>query len=194
VVGLAGGGRGWRETINEKRGLMKRRRLRRFHQKPEISGPRSGPWSSAEASFVELAKRGGIEPLRGGWPDFACFRGGKLVAVVEVKDGKNGDFVKQHQARLLVALHNGGIPTYIWTSGRGFRRVSSRFSPKTQKICGEIIWTQKLDPRTCIYCDKSFKPTVKKQVYCSPYCRRHDWHERNGRVWREPVFDGLGVA
>lgn len=144
--------------------------------------------SYAETRFFAMATRKGMEVIKGGWPDFACFRNGKLVVVVEVKEKKHR--LQPHQLKLLDGLRQWGIPAYVWIRGDGFVKAHPRLLGL--KFGGQKVKTWA--SRYCGRCGAKFEPTSGKQVYCSVRCRMNAWHQKYGRKYREPEFDGLGMA
>lgn len=59
----------------------------------------------------------GYDLTKRGWPDFAAFRDGQIIAV-EVKRGP-GCLLRPQQQRILAALNRQGVPTYTWDPVNG---------------------------------------------------------------------------
>ena len=108
------------------------------------------PANPAEATFYEKARRQGWEVMKQGWPDFICFKEGK-IALVEVKPCRNHP-LKRSQKRVMVALANCGVPCYRWDPEGGFQRINlkslvagkSRVDDFDRKLAVDNGW---VDPR-----------------------------------------------
>ena len=74
-----------------------------------------------ERMFAEDMVDNGWEVTKRGWPDFACFKDGKLM-LVEVKKDKN-THLKKSQYRLMSALAQRGILCYYWEPNTGLRQI-----------------------------------------------------------------------
>ncbi len=80
----------------------------------------------AEPRLARALKAKGLRVTKRGWPDFFVLdpkTGG--VCAVEVKHGPD-EPVSEHQRFVLSALAALGVPTYVWTPGRGLRKVKAR--------------------------------------------------------------------
>lgn len=79
------------------------------------------PANVAEANLFDLMVEAGWEVTKRGWPDFACFKDGKLV-LIEVKP-KRGRKLKSWQRRLMLELVKHDIKCYRWSPEGGFEPV-----------------------------------------------------------------------
>jgi hypothetical protein len=91
--------------------------------KVEIRGQRRGIKNKAELEFIELMGKEGWELSKRGMPDFACYKGRKLI-LVEVKKLRSVH-LKREQYRLMQALAKRGITCYRWSPDIGFSQVLS---------------------------------------------------------------------
>ena len=80
------------------------------------------PYNDSERLAWERLIEKGWEVTKLGWPDFACFRDGKLI-LIEVKASRSRR-LKYHQLRLMKALAAFGVPCYRWDPDTGFDRIS----------------------------------------------------------------------
>jgi len=76
------------------------------------------PINKAEAEFFNLMEAKGWELTKKGWPDFACFKRGKLI-LVEVKP-KRSHRLKHWQRKLMLELVKHGVKCYRWSPDGGF--------------------------------------------------------------------------
>jgi hypothetical protein len=84
-----------------------------------------GPYGNvAEATFVEKATEAGWSTCKRGWPDFTCWKDGRMVAV-EVKPTKNC-WLKRDQEIVMRELARSGVECFIWSPDVGFRRINDR--------------------------------------------------------------------
>jgi len=81
------------------------------------------PSNDAEAAFYRWAKNEGWVVSKRGWPDFNCYRG-KDFMVVEVKR-RRGDNPLKHQAQVMTALQELGVPCHLWSPDGGLRPLGS---------------------------------------------------------------------
>jgi len=79
----------------------------------------------AEAELFDLMEGNGWELSNKGWPDFACFKDGKLV-LIEVKP-KRSHRLKSWQHKLTLELAKHGVRCYRWSPDGGF-----------EPICGNV--------------------------------------------------------
>ncbi len=79
------------------------------------------PINKAEAQFFNLMEGAGWETTKKGWPDFACFKDGKLV-LIEVKP-KRSHRLKYWQSKIMLELVKHGIKCYRWSPDGGFEPV-----------------------------------------------------------------------
>jgi len=79
------------------------------------------PKNEAEASLYKLMRSSGWEVTKRGWPDFACFKDGKMI-LVEVKP-KRSHRLKFWQRRLMRELAEKGVECYRWSPDDGFVRI-----------------------------------------------------------------------
>ena len=84
--------------------------------------------ASEQEAWDKLIQRGWFVTRRG-WPDFACFKDGKLV-LIEVKH--KHDKLKYMQLRVMRTLAQYGIPCYRWSPEEGFERVGAPSSKELQ--------------------------------------------------------------
>jgi len=80
--------------------------------------------NKAELNFIEFSTKHGWEVTKRGWPDFACFKGRRLV-LVEVKKART-IHLKREQMRLMKALAKRGVECYRWSPDAGFEKVLPR--------------------------------------------------------------------
>ena len=81
------------------------------------------PKNAAEAELFKRLKADGWELTKRGWPDFACFKNGKMI-LVEVKP-KRSYRLKHWQHRILQALAEVGVGCYRWDPDEGFSVVKA---------------------------------------------------------------------
>ena len=79
------------------------------------------PLNKAEAEFFSSMESEGWELTKKGWPDFACFKDGKLV-LIEVKP-KRSHRLKYWQHQIMFELVKHGIRCYRWSPDGGFEPV-----------------------------------------------------------------------
>jgi len=79
------------------------------------------PPNKTEAMFFEMMKKEGWELTKKGWPDFACFKDGKLI-LIEVKP-KRSHRLKSWQSKLMLELVKHGIKAYRWSPDGGFEPI-----------------------------------------------------------------------
>ncbi len=77
--------------------------------------------NKTETELKELMEGGGWAVTKRGWPDFACYKDGKLVCV-EVKR-KRGYRLKKEQLKLMLELVKHGVKCYRWAPDGGFEPV-----------------------------------------------------------------------
>jgi hypothetical protein len=78
--------------------------------------------NNAEEKFKDLAKDSHWEVTKLGWPDFFCWKDGRIV-IVEVKPDHGDSELKRTQRIILTALASFGIPCFRWSPQRGFTKV-----------------------------------------------------------------------
>lgn len=81
------------------------------------------PTNAAESMAWDALRESGWEVTRRGWPDFFCWKAGKIV-LIEVKP-KHGRRLKFRQRQVLEALSAFGVPCYVWTPDGGFERFTN---------------------------------------------------------------------
>ena len=81
----------------------------------------SCPSNRSEALLYDKLTKAGWDITRRGWPDFACFKDGKFVAV-EVKT-KSSHNLKTRQAQVMQALAKSVIECYRWSPDGGFEEI-----------------------------------------------------------------------
>ena len=81
----------------------------------------SRPSNKSEALLYDKLKSHGWDITRRGWPDFACFKDGKFVAI-EVKP-KRSHNLKIRQSQVMQSLVKGGIKCYRWSPDGGFEEI-----------------------------------------------------------------------
>ena len=86
----------------------------------------NGP-DRAEGKFYDLLTAQGWTVTKKGWPDFACYKQGRLI-LVEVK-AHHGRRLKREQIRLMTALAANGVDCFRWSPDHGFERIL----PPTEK-------------------------------------------------------------
>jgi len=79
------------------------------------------PINRAEAELFDIMQDNGWELSKKGWPDFACFKDGKLV-LIEVKP-KRSHRLKSWQHKLMLELAKHGIRCYRWSPDGGFEPI-----------------------------------------------------------------------
>lgn len=79
------------------------------------------PSNESEAKFFDLMISKNWEVTKRGWPDFTCFKDGKLVCI-EVKP-KRGYKLKSWQRRVMLELVKHDIKCYRWSVEGGFEPV-----------------------------------------------------------------------
>lgn len=89
------------------------------------------PKNEAEARLYELMRSEGWEVTKRGWPDFACFKDGKVI-LVEVKP-KRSHRLKFWQHRLLTELVKKGVECYRWNPSEGFVPIQGPTSLPTSR-------------------------------------------------------------
>ena len=77
--------------------------------------------NESERGFKELMESGDWTVTKKGWPDFACYKKGKLVCI-EVKR-KRGYRLKKEQLKLMIELVKHGVKCYRWSPDGGFEPV-----------------------------------------------------------------------
>lgn len=85
--------------------------------------PKASPNEETEQDFAASLKAAGWTVTKRGWPDFICFKNGKMV-MVEVKTLATVG-LDWEQKRVLCALASCGIPCYLWSPQGGFQRVGA---------------------------------------------------------------------
>ena len=71
------------------------------------------PRNKAERAFFDHMVRSGWEVTKRGWPDYCCYKDGKVICV-EVK-ARNKNKLVGEQARCMATLIKHGIPCYRWS-------------------------------------------------------------------------------
>jgi len=79
------------------------------------------PKNKAESELFNLMESNGWELSKKGWPDFACFKDGKLV-LIEVKP-KRSHRLKSWQHKILLELVKHDIKCYRWSPDGGFEPI-----------------------------------------------------------------------
>jgi hypothetical protein len=77
--------------------------------------------NTPERLFARMAESRGWDITKRGWPDFLCWRDGKLVAV-EVKP-RGSHPLKASQLRVMRYLVAHGIDCYKWSPDGGFEKI-----------------------------------------------------------------------
>lgn len=85
--------------------------------------PKTSLPEEAEQELASSLKSAGWAVTKRGWPDFICFKDGKMI-VVEVKAFPTVG-LDWEQKRVLCALASFGIPCYLWSPRAGFQRVGA---------------------------------------------------------------------
>ena len=75
------------------------------------------PKNEPEATFFDYATQQGWVATKRGWPDFICYKDGRVL-LVEVKQ-KTGLALREEQAKLLQYLISAGIPCACWSPESG---------------------------------------------------------------------------
>ncbi len=83
----------------------------------------SEPKNPSEAELYKLMCASGWTVTRRGWPDFACFKDGKMI-LVEVKPYR-GHHLKYWQHRLMQELAKKGVECYKWDPDAGFVAIQA---------------------------------------------------------------------
>ncbi len=78
--------------------------------------------NASEERFKDLAKDSRWEVTKLGWPDFFCWKDGRIV-IVEVKPDHGDSDLRRTQKVILTALASFGIPCFRWSPERGFDRI-----------------------------------------------------------------------
>jgi hypothetical protein len=78
--------------------------------------------NAAEERFKELAKDSSWEVTKLGWPDFFCWKDGRIV-IIEVKPDHGDSELRRTQRIILAGLASFGIPCFRWSPQRGFSRI-----------------------------------------------------------------------
>lgn len=89
-----------------------------FNDDNSISKP---PANVSERQFFQMMTDAGWQLTKKGWPDFACFKDGKLI-LIEVKP-KRSHRLKSWQQKLMMQLVKHGIRCYRWSPNGGFLPV-----------------------------------------------------------------------
>lgn len=89
--------------------------------KREYRYKQTRPTNDTEGKFFDLMRAAGWELTKRGWPDFLCFKDGKLICI-EVKS-KRGYKLKSWQRRVMLELVKHGIRAYRWSPEGGFEPV-----------------------------------------------------------------------
>ena len=71
------------------------------------------PRNEAEGCFYDRMISEGWEISKQGFPDFACYKGDKVI-FVEIKP-KRSHRLKREQYKVMVALSRFGVPCYRWS-------------------------------------------------------------------------------
>lgn len=79
------------------------------------------PINKAEGAFYDLMGEHNWEVTKKGWPDFACFKDGRLV-LVEIKP-KRSHRLKLWQSKLMLELVKNGVQCYRWSPDGGFEPI-----------------------------------------------------------------------
>jgi len=77
--------------------------------------------NTAEQQLYERLTDLGWDVTKRGWPDFACFRNGRVV-LVEVKPNSQHP-LKREQRRLMAALAGQGVDCFHWSPDGGPKRI-----------------------------------------------------------------------
>lgn len=86
------------------------------------------PKNAAEGLFWDDMLKEGWDITKKGWPDYACYKDGRLI-LVEIKPRRSHN-LKGRQAQIMQSLAAYGIECFKWTPGYGFRKIY----PDTKKI------------------------------------------------------------
>ena len=81
------------------------------------------PLNEAEGKLFETLTKDGWEILTRGWPDFACFKGGKLM-LIEIKLLRSHS-LKKEQHRILITFAKLGLDCFRWSPDVGFERITA---------------------------------------------------------------------
>ncbi|KKM70537.1 hypothetical protein LCGC14_1439760 [marine sediment metagenome] len=87
---------------------------------PQMKAPKN----QAEAEFFTLMKGHDWELTKKGWPDYACFKNGKLI-LIEVKP-RRSHRLKYWQHKIMLELVKHGIRCYRWSPDGGFEPILRR--------------------------------------------------------------------
>ncbi len=79
------------------------------------------PVNKPEGMLWDIMTDAGWHVTKRGWPDFLCYKDGRLVCI-EVKP-KRGHRLKSEQLTIMLFLKDAGIECYRWTPG-GFEPVN----------------------------------------------------------------------
>lgn len=79
------------------------------------------PRNKTERQLLDLMQDNGWELTKKGWPDFACFKDGKLI-LIEVKP-KRSHKLKYWQRRIMLELIKHDVKCYRWSPDGGFEPV-----------------------------------------------------------------------
>jgi len=84
-----------------------------FATKPRNNRAEIKAWEALDMDGWEIARRG--------WPDYLCWKDGKVIAV-EVKPRRH-HALRRDQRKIMFYLQEAGVPCYRWSPDTGLQSV-----------------------------------------------------------------------
>lgn len=105
--------------------------LYRRHSRERINSSIQPTKVPSEIQFFNIIKSQGWTPVKRGWPDYLCYKDGKII-LVEVKSKSFDGGMSPFQKFMTAVLSANGLECYRWTAETGL--IPLRFSNEDVEI------------------------------------------------------------